>query len=343
MKKHCSFSHIGQYRNIVRTITERTRYVGKDENGNAIYDNLRPLPVQTWKGTIKTHGTNAGVTMNKDGEIWAQSMENIITVESDNAGFAFFVESHKDIFRTFFEQIDFKGYDYVTIFGEFAGGNIQKNVAINGLPKMFIIFDIKRSYDTIEQGDNIYSTEEEIKQFRSNENNFYNVYDFETYEVEIDFNNPEIAQNKIVELTLQVENECPIGRYFGSIGIGEGIVFSYIDENGVKSRFKSKGERHSVSKVRKLASVDIEKVNSINEFVEYAVTENRLNQGLEKIFGIGGEIDVTKTGDFLRWVVGDVIKEEMDTMVENGLEPKQVAPAISKKGKNWLFEKLNQF
>ena len=41
---------------------------------------------------------------------------------------------------------------------------------------------------------------------------------------------------------------------------------------------KVKGEKHSSSKVKKLASVDVEKLNSIKDFVDYAVTESRLEQ-----------------------------------------------------------------
>ena len=343
MKKFCSFPEIGQYRQIVKTITEQTRYLGKDEDGKSIYDFSKPLPIHKYTGTVKMHGTNAGVTINKDGEIYAQSRSNIITVEKDNAGFAFFVESKKEIFKGWFEELDFKGFDYITIFGEWCGGNIQKGVAINGLPKMFVIFDIKRSYENIEQGDNIYSSNEEIKLFRDSEHNIFNIYDFQTYEIEIDFNRPEEIQNKIVELTLQVEDECPVGKYFGSIGVGEGIVFTYRNEDGSKYRFKSKGLKHSNSKVKTLASVDTDKLNSVKEFVDYAVTENRLYQGIEKVFGINGELDIKRTGDFLRWVVGDVIKEELDTLSDNKLEPKDVTSAISVKARGWLLEKINKF
>jgi len=343
MKKFCSFPEIGQYRQIVKIITEHTRYVGKNENGDRIYDHLKELPIHKYTGTVKMHGTNAGVTISKEGEIYAQSRSNIITVEKDNAGFAFFVESKKEAFASFFEQLNFDGYDYITIFGEWCGGNIQKGVAINGLPKMFVIFDIKYSYENIEQGDNIYLSNDYIKLFRCPAQNIFNIYDFPTYEVEIDFNHPEEIQNKIIELTLQVEDECPVGKYFGSIGVGEGIVFTYLNEDGSKYRFKSKGLKHSNSKVKTLASVDTDKLNSVKEFVDYAVTENRLDQGIEKVFGIGGELDIKKTGDFLRWVVSDVIKEELDTLSDNGLEPKDVTSAISVKARGWLLEKINKF
>ena len=344
MKKFCSFPEIGQYRQIVKTVTDRARFVGKDEEGNAIYDNAKMLPIQKFTGTVKLHGTNAGVTLSKDGEMYAQSRSNIITVEKDNAGFAFFVESKKDVFKyKFFNQLDFKGYDYITIFGEWCGGNIQKGVAINGLSKRFVVFDIKYSYETDEQGNNTYTSNELIETIKSPEDNIFNIYDFPVYEVEVDFNNPAEVQNKIIELTLQVEDECPVGKHFGSIGVGEGIVFSYIDEDGSKSRFKSKGEKHSNSKVKVLASVDTDKLNSVKEFVEYAVTENRLNQGLEKVFGINGRLDITKMGEFINWVKGDVIKEELDTLTDNKLEPKDIISATSVKAKTWLLEKINKF
>ena len=47
-------------------------------------------------------------------------------------------------------------------------------------------------------------------------------------------------------------------------------------------------------------------------------------------------------GDVIRWVVNDVIKEEMDTMVENNVEPKEINKYISAKTREVFFEKLNQ-
>jgi hypothetical protein len=36
------------------------------------------------------------------------------------------------------------------------------------------------------------------------------------------------------------------------------------------------------------------------------------------------------------------IKEESDTMVANGLEPKDSNAAVSKKAREWFFEQLNK-
>ena len=75
-----------------------------------------------------------------------------------------------------------------------------------------------------------------------NESNIYFINRFPTFEVEIDFNRPELIQNTLVDLTIQVENECPVAKVFGFDNtVGEGIVW-YNHEHGL--RFKVKGELH---------------------------------------------------------------------------------------------------
>ena len=98
------------------------------------------------------------------------------------------------------------------------------------------------------------------------------------------------------------------------------------------------GEKHSSSKVKTLAAVDVEKIESIQKFVDYAVTESRFNQALENVFPNQEPIDTKKLGDVIRWVVNDVIKEEMDTMVENKIEPKDVNKYMSSKVREMFFK-----
>ena len=56
------------------------------------------------------------------------------------------------------------------------------------------------------------------------------IEDFQTWEMEIDFNYPELVQNKLGELTLAVEEECPIGKAFGFSVLENNTA--YEDENG---------------------------------------------------------------------------------------------------------------
>ena len=83
---------IGDFRNIIKHIQHSTRYTGMDADGDPMYDKTAKMPVITAHGTVKLHGTNAGVSYHK-GELYAQSKKNIITPHKDNAGFASFVES----------------------------------------------------------------------------------------------------------------------------------------------------------------------------------------------------------------------------------------------------------
>jgi len=344
MKKMIKFPSIEQFRTVVTNINRHYNYVGLDENGDAIYDHTLPKPTLTFKGTVKLHGTNAAVCYNTDGGFWAQSRENIITVEKDNAGFAFFAESNKDAFNKLFQKIQKEtnvSYEHntVTIYGEWCGGNIQKGVGITNLPKSFFIFGVKISP--------IVADEEELKTnpaywvdysyLKSPENKIYNIDDYQTYSMDIDFNMPALVQNQLSELTIAVEEECPVAKAFGFSGIGEGIVWS-TEVKGIVHRFKVKGEKHSSSKVKTLAAVDVEKLEGIQKFVEYAVTESRFNQSLENTFPNNEPIDVKKMGDVIRWVVNDVLKEEMDTMVANNIEPKDVNKYISTKVREMFFK-----
>lgn len=348
MKKHISFPSIEQFRNIVANVNRQFNFVGLDDNGDAIYDHNKLKPTLTFKGTVKLHGTNAGVCYNAANGLWAQSRENVITPEQDNAGFAFFVESVKDVFiemmTTIFVKNNLSKDDNthtISIYGEWCGGNIQKGVGITNLPKSFFIFGVKitphvdpNDLEAVKANpaywvDHSYLRSPDVK--------IYNINDYPTWEMEIDFNRPELVQNKLSNLTIAVEEECPVAKAFGFSGIGEGIVWA-TEYKGVVHRFKVKGEKHSASKVKTLAPVDVEKVNGILEFVDYAVTESRFNQALEKTFLNDEPVDIKKLGNVIKWVVDDVIKEETDTMVKNGLEPKDIGKYVSTKVREMFFK-----
>jgi len=341
MKKHISYPSIEQFRNICSSIIRHVSFAGYDEENNPIYNHLATKPTLTFKGTVKLHGTNAGVSYNYNDGLWAQSRENIITPLKDNAGFAFFVETHTNAFIALFDRLvtnnklDLNSYT-LTIFGEWVGKGIQKSVAISNIEKSFFIFGAKISDPENEQK----SYWLETTGLRSPTDKIYNIEDYKTFSVDIDFNMPQLIQNDLIDMTIGVENECPVAADFGFKGTGEGIVFT-CDYNGIVYRFKSKGEKHSISKVKTLNSVDTEKLNNIAEFIEYSVTENRFNQAIQSVFG-ENEPDIKGIADVMRWMVGDILKEESDTMVANGLEPKEIGKYVSNKVRPMFFEFLNK-
>jgi len=343
MKKHSKFTDVNQFRNVIRDIKHAAQFVGMDENNDPIMNREAKMPTVSFHGTVKLHGTCSGVAQDCNGNIWCLGRNHNVTVEKDNAGFAFFAEANRSILRDMLVDIRKKkelcNDETVIIYGEWCGGNIQKGVAINGLDKMFVIFAVK--IVSSDNENNYYLHREDWAEYKCPESRIYNINDYKSFDINIDFSNPVEAQNKLVEITEEVEKECPVGKDFGHSGIGEGVVYEAW-WNDTRYIFKVKGGKHSSSKVKKTAHVDAEKLNSIKEFVDYAVTENRLEQGIEQVFTTKSEeISRKGTGDFLRWVANDVAKEEMDTMVNNGLEPKDVNGKISDKARNWFFAKLD--
>jgi hypothetical protein len=199
---------------------------------------------------------------------------------------------------------------------------------------MFVIFGIK-----IVSGDKyIWLDKASFNLFVNEEKRIFNINNFQTYFACIDFNNPEEIQNQLISLTIDVENECPVGKHFGVSGIGEGIVWKC--DTNPELVFKVKGEKHTVSKVKKLASVDVEEIENIKGFVEYACTEERMNQGITKLEESGLQADIKNMSAFLKWVVGDIFKEESDTIVKNQLDAKKIPKYICDKAKKWFMSRF---
>lgn len=343
--QHISFPSIGQFRDTIKQITSNARY------------HEVPVPVITFMGTVKLHGTNSGICRPVNGgvdDIWFQSRERIITPESDNAGFAIWAYNNRAWFNDLIDKLKSEcthpiaDTDVIQVFGEWAGGNIQKGVGLNKLQKSFFIFAVRIS-ETAESTDweSIDWVRQVVKTLPSVEN-IHVITKFSTWYVDIDFNDPKQVQNRLIELTIAVEDECPVAKSLtGESGIGEGIVWeavkSSIPQVNISGlRFKVKGEKHSASKVKTLAEVDVEKVNSINEFVDKTVTPNRLQQGIDKLREMGLEVDVKNTGAYLKWVMSDVFKEELDVLAASGLTTKEVSGKMSNVARQFFMNHLNE-
>jgi len=183
-----------------------------------------------------------------------------------------------------------------------------------------------------------------VKHIDDKQNDIYNVMNFPTKKLIIDFNNPKMAQNEIIKITEEIENNSWIANSINMPkNIGEGIVWtSYYNDSLIQ--FKSKGKKHANSKVKTLKPVDTVKEQAKIDFANYATPAWRLEQMYQETFDTlnGGKGDVKCTGDFLRAVINDIMKEEMDIMKEKNLEPKEVNSMISKISRDWFMDKLNE-
>lgn len=335
------FPKIGQYRQIVKEVQMMSAFTGVDDLGNALYDNTLPKPKLIFRGTVKLHGTNAGAGHNPTEGLWVQSRSNVITPTNDNAGFATYVHGNQEAFKELFAHIrhvqgdEIGKNDDIIIFGEWAGGNIQKKVAITGIPKSFFIFDVKIRPENGE--DSYYILSDYL---RNEDARIYNIEDYLSYKIEIDFNRPDLSQAKLIEITSEVEKLCPVGKAFGIEGVGEGVVWTAIYK-GSKLRFKVKGEEHAgKSKVKTLNPVDSEKIGRIHDLVNSIVSVDRMSQQLDLACDIinGGTIDRKFLGDYIRMVIKDTMEEEMDLIVEAGFEPKEINKYISELARKYWFE-----
>jgi hypothetical protein len=267
-----------------------------------------------------------------------QSRERVLTREQDNAGFMAHMEQYLVPISMLFNKIvelDNISQDVlktIVVYGEWCGGNIQKGVAITGLPKMFIIFAVKINDQWIKTPD-VSCPEAAI----------YSIKQYPNFSIEIDFEHPEQAQNQLAKLTEAVEACCPVGLAHGKEGIGEGIAWRCKSNPSSEYWFKVKGEKHSASKVKLLAEVDLTVVALVEEFVSMTVTEARLEQALHNL--INEQLKpfaMTSMGDFIRWVHQDVLKEEADTLQASGIDHKKLGSPIALAAKRWFVNKLNE-
>ena len=146
-KKHISYPKIGQFRDAIKSVTHEYRFVGLDEEGNAVYDEDKPLPTLKALGTIKLHGTNASVKYNNIDGLQTQSRNNSFDLDKvdSHMGFTAFVISNKSVWLGLITQLSKThsvdlSTNTMTIFMEWIGRGIQKGVAVSELDKMAVIF-----------------------------------------------------------------------------------------------------------------------------------------------------------------------------------------------------------
>ena len=333
--KHYPFPKIRQFHQVIKDLKLKHQFVGLDAEGNAIYDHTKPLPKIKFIGRVKLHGTNAAIVIKPSGKFYCQSRENIITEEKDNAGFAHWARKEfTKIAPTFSPQLT--GEELLVIYGEWCGGSIQAGVALNQLPKMFVVFGAKQ----------VDVNGRALQHFNApvynagDSSEFQSISRVPTYEIEVDLDRPDKAIEIMNDMVDKIDKECPFAKTFGVSGHGEGIVFRPEGDNSFQYAFKVKGESHSVSNIRKLPTVDVQKLDSIEKALEDHCHEDRLEQGYASVVKTPEDETPTKIGEFTRWVVNDIWEEEGDSLVGSDISRKDMGSAVSKKAARWFQNKL---
>lgn len=336
------FTHVESFHHVCK-------YVAKVNADDRVPEGLKIFKPVIFRGTVKLHGTNSGVACTKQG-LRSQSRNRTISVTDDNLNFAKFIADEKrtnmlQTLEAFIRNIYVIDADInVTLYGEWIGPGIQKGVAVNQLPeRQWVLFAVKAGEDYVELPNHL----PELRGLLEDVNVFC-IDKVQPQYVEVDFSDAQSKQRALdtmEALTAKYEEECPWGKLFDISGIGEGLVWVPIDDQFGRSDlfFKTKGEKHSVvSKERKPRKEDPEVARKVGDFVAYAVTDNRLNQGLDFLREMKKPIEMQSTGDFLKWLGNDVQRECDLELKEAGLEWKMVAQTVTIKARDWFKNEVNK-
>lgn len=339
MKRFISYGKIHQFRQTIKDVS----YLAYEE----------ALPELSFVGTEKIHGTNAGVCYSEPDGFWIQSRKNIITPEKDNAACAFHVEINKTSWMNLIMQLA-EAHNInltthiISLYFEWAGGNIQKTSALTGLPKQAILFD----HFKVSEIEPVLNEEEEditphtwmsTNNIEDTEADIRNISNFPTQTISINFNEPLLKQNLLISLVDSLEENSLVGAALGIKGnIGEGYVFTTYYKNQFL-RFKVKGEKHAVSsgKVKTLSPVDQASEQKKVDFVNnVGCISWRLEQMFTEIQKEHPEVTVKQTGDFIRKVIKDILEEESDIMQDLEIEPKSINSMVSRVAKNYFMDHI---
>ena len=313
------------------------------------------VPTLSFTGTVKLHGANVGVGLTRGRDLWVQSRRHVVTLMNDFCGVASHVHTHKHVFTDFLSaHLDTAdlGVKAVVMYGEWVGRGIQKGVAMSEVDPVFVVFGIKlvrhREGEDSAANANTWAPKDAVMAVSNHAARIYNVHEFPSYRVTVDFNNPAAAQPQLDAITDEVERCCPVGKFFGVEGVGEGVVWvADPNEFGRSFSFKVKGPKHRVvkpkgSKVKTKTLITVEQLASAKEFAEYAVPPARCEQGWDEVIDKAGVADASMAnlGPFLRWIMADVEKEELDTIMTNGLPVKAVKHAVTAVAREWFAAKV---
>ncbi len=306
-----------------------------------------------YRGKTKLHGSNAGIVILPHGLVLAQSRSRIITIPEDNMGFASWLEEHRGRFMPLKRK-----EGPITIYGEWCGKGIQKQVAVSKLDRtIFAIFAVQFG-DSSNFLSSVFVEPTKIAEILEDVKLPDNVYilPWQGDKVEVDFFDREstIAAVEVINQAVKEVEECDpfVSKTFGIDGLGEGLVYypvSMANLNGSIPRtplqrfmFKAKGTKHQVVKTREAVEIDPEVAESLASFIDQVATEARMEQAVSE--GAKNKFDKRFIGPVIAWFCRDVKKDidNREVIMPELIEWKAVSKALTSHIQKWYLSKLEQ-
>lgn len=320
-------------------------------------------------GTIKLDGSNLSVVCQEDGSLHFQSREMLLPIDgtADVYGFrgAFAKPEHlKRLQRAFAAVADFiraKGMPNerplfpITVYGEWAGQGVQGRTPVARLPLAWYPFAIRFSDFESDNSDKPIWTEFEFQQacvtrfveafelptlVRS-------IFAYPTVALTVNSREPQQTLDAVELLVAPLESQCPFATLHGLEGAGEGWVFRPTGPLGINARywFKAKTAAHEERRnraQRELSPAQQAQQAVIDQLVQGNVNEARLMRAVRLLEERSVLVDKAATPDFLRALVADVIKDNLELIEQQGLDKKALFPAISKAGVVWFHRYVSR-
>lgn len=343
MKQFFPYPKIENFQNFIKTYKAKQAFIGLTENNEPIFEKAL-LENVNLVGTVKLHGTNAGVTVFPDGEIYIQKRSAAMKLSIVNGpahfGFMQFVFDNQQWFLKAYEDVKKLSEvenPIITFFGEWAGPGIQKGVGISQIPdKKFFIFGVQ------EQTTGKWIPLSTIPYNTFNERIWY-INMFQKFYVDANMNDAAGLLEQLNTITLEVEKECPVAKEFGISGIGEGIVWTGYDSNNNFIRFKVKGDKHQKKSNAPKVKNSTEKIDNpgIKEFIDQIDITGRLQQCYHSLY----ENEVpskAETGKVLNWVFNDIVTEEYHLMKELDINVSDLKPHLMVAIRLIFFNDINE-
>ena len=282
-----------------------------------------------FEGTVKLHGSNAGVISAPGELLQAQSRKHLID-ETGLSGFGAFVAQNEALLHWLIDDLmatnNVLATSTVVLFGEWCGGNIQKGVALTQLPKQFVVYEmyVLPAFATC-LGDYERCTKLPARFDPTpalDEAGIYCINRVDPIRVTVQVDNPD-SVHAALDLFERVTNEagalCPWGKTFGVEGVGEGWVWSPTDielRRFSDNTFKTKAEAFknpagapgSGKKVKSVLPPGASQ--SLTEFAQRFITQARLEQAAKEVVDEGDVVSARHIGKLIKWVTTDLLQEE---------------------------------
>lgn len=292
----------------------------------------------TYTGTVKLHGTNCAVACGD--ELVPQSRNRVLSLESDNYGFAAFVNQYHDDVRKVERAIrTLRTCDTLVIYGEFIGPGIQQGVAISKLKeRQWVTFAAAAI-----TGDEVHWLN--INNAAINSGPVSTVYELEVYKLRIvDFQSPDAVSDALTASRVLVDNieeQCPWAAQYGIEGTGEGIVWvpeDVVFRNDTDLWWKHKGDKHA--KVKKRVEVVDTEGHREAELLALTCLDGRLDQGIKYLEEMEYPLSVQSIPEFLKRVGGEVKEECAIAIEEAGFTWKSLAGTVNRKAVAWYKARI---